>query len=435
VQQHPRWSRRRFLGGVAAAGLGHFVCAAQPQRRLRVAAIYTVFRRRSHAFNILENFLAPYLFNGRRVDPGMDVVSFYADQTAAEGDLTRDVARQHRITVCRTIGEALCAGGRELAVDAVLSIGEHGNYPTSALGQVEYPRKRFFDECVAVMRRAQRFVPVFNDKHLSFRWDWARAMYDTSRDLGIPLMAGSSVPLAERRPALDLPAGARIAEAVSIHGGGVESYDFHALENLQSFVEARQGGETGIASVEFLPRDALLRAAADGRWSVSLAEAAMAAELGTRVPLREMPPVQNGQIHGILLTYRDGLRAVALKIGSSSIRWNFACRLAGEAQPRATRFYVGPWGNRNLFQALAHAIQQHFRDGRSPYPVERTLLTTGIVEAAMRSRHTGQRIDTPHLAITYAPRDVHACREMGETWRLITPNTPEPQGLNPGAAL
>jgi hypothetical protein len=423
-------TRRRFLGTALAAEIA--TALPDPRRRIRVAAIYTVFRRRSHAFNILENFLQAYLFDGRRTDPGMDIVSFYADQTAADGDLTQVVAQRHHIPVYPTIPAALCLGGSELAVDAVLSIGEHGEYPTSALGQVEYPRKRFFDESVAVMRRSRRFVPFFNDKHLSFRWDWARAMYDTARQLGIPLMAGSSVPLAERRPALELPAGATIEDAVSIHGGGVESYDFHALEILQSLIESRHGGETGVSQVEFLDANGLWQAAAAGRWSIALAEAAMAVELGPGVRLRQIPAVQNGQIHGILLTYRDGLRATVLKIGSSSIRWNFACQLAGESKPRATRFYTGPWGNRNLFQALSHAIQSHFREGRSPYPVERTLLTTGICDALMHSRAARQPITTPHLHIAYPPQDFRAFRETGATWRVVTPSTPEPFGLNPG---
>src|SRR6516165_1245995 len=101
-------SRRQFLGSALAAGLT--TALPDPPRRLRVAAIYTVFRRRSHAFNILENFLQPYLFNGRRIDPGMDVVSFYADQIAAEGDLTQIVAQRHRIPVYPTIAAALCRG-------------------------------------------------------------------------------------------------------------------------------------------------------------------------------------------------------------------------------------------------------------------------------------------------------------------------------------
>jgi hypothetical protein len=166
---------------------------------------------------------------------------------------------------------------------------------------------------------------------------------------------------------------------------------------------------------------------------VPLAEAAMAAELGRAVPLREVAGVQPERVHGILVTYRDGLRATVLKLGASSTRWNFACKLAGEAQPRSTRFYVGPWGNRNLFQALSHAIQHHFRQGRSPYPVERTLLTTGMVEAAMRSRVVGRRVETAHLQIAYAPRDFREFRETGATWQILTERTPEPQGLNPGA--
>jgi hypothetical protein len=428
------FTRRRFLQATALTPLaGLPAWAAQERRRPRVAAIYTVFRHRTHAHVILEKFLRPYLFNGGRIEPPVDVVSFYADQIAPAGDMSAAVARQFRIPLFRTIAEALTVGGRELAVDAVLSIGEQGNYPLSKLGQVEYPRKRFFDESVAVMQRARRFVPFFNDKHLSYRWDWARAMYDTARTHGIPLMAGSSVPLAQRIPPLDLPAGARLEEAISIHGGPVESYDFHGLEILQSVVEGRRRGETGVASVQFLRGPALVRAGEERRWSLPLAEAALAAEFGNRRPtLRQLLSEPAAEPHGILVTYRDGLRALALKLGRSAVRWNLAVKLAGDPRPRATRFYVGPWGNRCLFMALAHAIQDHFVQRRAPYPVERTLLTTGIVAAAMRSRvQSGEPVPTPHLNIAYEARDFTAMRETGASWRVLPPGTPEPMGINP----
>jgi hypothetical protein len=427
-----RWFLRTAAAGtLAVAGIPGV--ASQARRRPRVAAIYTVFTHRSHAHVILEKFLRPYLFNGRRVEPPVDVVSFFADQTARAGDMSAAVARQFRIPLFRSIADALTLGGRELAVDAVLSIGEQGVYPISRLGQVEYPRKRFFDEAVAVMRRARRFVPFFNDKHLSYRWDWARAMYDTARELGIPLMAGSSVPLAQRMPPRELPAGAALEEAVSIHGGPVESYDFHGLEILQSLVEARRGGETGVASVQFLRGESVLRAADDGRWSLAVGEAALAAEFGNRRPgLRRMLSEAATEPHAILLSYRDGLRAAVLKVGRSAVRWNLAVKLAGEPQPRALRYYVGPWGNRCLFMALSHAIQHHFVHGRSPYPVERTLLTTGVVEASMRSRaRSGERVRTPHLHIAYEPRDFTAMRETGASWRVLPPGSPEPRGINP----
>jgi hypothetical protein len=429
--------RREFLGGLAAASLPAWVARAAarpPAEATKVAAIVTEFTYRSHAHVILENFLGPYLFNGRRIDPDCKVVALYVDQFP-RGDMAREVAKSLGIPIYPTIGEAVRAGGTGLGVDGVLSIGEQGRYPVNAKGQREYPRKRFFDEVVKVFEESGRGVPVFNDKHLSYRWDWARQMYDTARRLHFPLMAGSSVPLAQRRPPLELPATARFLGAVSIHGGPLEGYDFHGLEVLQSLVEARRGGEVGVARVQFLQGDALWKAADDGLWSVELADAAMAAELGPGQPtLRELlqtPPFKSGRPHGILVTYRDGLRAVVLKVGNSGTRWNFACRLVGDRDPRATRFYVGPWQNRNLFKALSHAIQGFFRDQQAPYPVERTLLTTGVLDAAMDSRaRGGEPVETPQLAIAYDPVDFRPWREMGATWEIVTERTPEPRGLD-----
>lgn len=426
-------NRRSFLQTIAAGALlpwqARSVFADDPPRRPRVAMITTVCFFRSHAFNFLENSLRPLLFNGKLIQPPVELVSLYADQTAPNGDLTNDIVRQFKLTHGKRIEDALTLGGKNLAVDGVLLIGEHGRYPVNDLGQTEYPRKRLFDEIVAVMRRSNRFVPIFNDKHLSYRWDWAKEMYDTAQKHRIPLMAGSSVPLAQRRPELEIPADSVFEEAVSIHGGGFESYDFHGLEVLQSIVEARKGGEAGIAGIEFLQGDALWKAAEQGRWSRSLADAALRVEFGDKVPdIRQ--PVNGQPTHGILVTYRDGWKAMMLKVGRRSDRWLFACKLAGEQRPRATSYYVGPWGNRNLFMALSNAVQQFIVRRESPYPVERTLLTTGMVEAAVRSRaQNGRRIDTANLHIAYQPRDWRAYREMGASWRLLTAESLETKGI------
>jgi hypothetical protein len=430
--------RREFLGclglGLATAAFPYSPAPAADDAPIKVAAVVTEFTYRSHAHVILENFLEPYLFNGKRTEPGMKVTSLYVDQFPAR-DMARTVAKDYGIPIYPTIAEALTLGGKELAVDAVLSIGEHGNYPTNAKGQREYPRKRFFDEIVAVFEKSGKTAPVFNDKHLSYRWDWAKEMVDTARRLNIPLMAGSSVPLAERRPPLEVPLGTELVSAVSIHGGGVESYDFHALEVLQSIIEARKGSASGVASVQFLEGDALWTAADAGLWSSKLADAAMAAEIGPdKAPLRELvktAPFNRQPPHGILLTHRDGVRAIALRIGSSGTRWNFACLAELDPAPRATSFYVGPWDNRNLFKALSHAIQTHFRERKAPYPVERTLLTTGILDAAMDSRAgKGREIETPQLEFSYPSVDFTAMREMGATWKIVTPDTPQPTGID-----
>jgi hypothetical protein len=415
------------------------VRAAHP-KRLKLAVVMTEFTFRSHAHVFLENFLEPYLFNGQVIVPDMDVVSFYVDQFA-DRDMARDVAAKYGITIYPTIAQALCLGGNTLAVDGVLSIGEHGKYPFNEKGQHEYPRKRFFDEIIAVFRGSGRVVPVFNDKHLSYRWDWAKEMYDAARQLKVPFMAGSSVPLAERRPPLEIPRGARIVEAVSIHAGPVESYDFHGLEVLQSMVENRRDAEKGVSQVQFLNTDALWKAAGDGLWSPELAQAALAADSpdpGTP-PADLIRPSGIAETrsafvdHGILIRYRDGLRAIVLGVSrGGGIKWQFACRIKNRAEPLATSFYVGPWQNRNLFKALSHAIQVGFRERRVPYPVERTLLTTGILAAAMDSKCEGGRaLDTPWLDVSYKARDFSSVREMGATWKILTEDIAEPKALDP----
>ena len=433
-------SRRDFLRLAGMGGACAFAAptwAAPEEKRLKVAAIFTELRLRSHAYNILINCMGPYLFRGKRIDPGVDVVSFYADQFP-EHDMARDVSKRFGVPLFPKIDQALCMGGKGLAVDAVLLIGEHGDYPDNELGQKMYPRKKFFDQIVAVMKRSDRFVPIFNDKHLSYRWDWGQEMYLAAQKLGIPLMAGTSVALGQRRPAIELPAGAEVEEAIAIHGGGMEVYGFHGLELLQSFVEARKGGETGISRIQLLVGDAYEKAAKEGRWSAELAAAAMAAEKEGNFKRQKRPMLSGGSNvqtpdHAIVVTYKDGTRGTVLRIGDSSDRWNFACKLRGQDKPLATAIYNGPWGNRNLFAALTNAILHFFKTGESPYPVERTLLTGGAIDAAMHSHHAGGKpIDTPQLELAYQPRDFSAFRETGESWKVITPEIPQPTEFQPG---
>ncbi|HKB05230.1 MAG TPA: hypothetical protein VKD90_23600 [Gemmataceae bacterium] len=425
-------SRRQALA--AGAALFATRLGAAPDRPVRVAAIVTTMQHRSHAHVILENFLEPYLFRGKMVEPGMRVVSMFVDQVGP-GDMSAGVAKDYGIEVYPTVAEALYRKGKDLAVDAILLIGEHGKYPTDARGVVQYPRKRLFDDCVRVIRDTKRPVPIFCDKHLSYRWDWAKEMVDTARELKVPFQAGSSVPLAQRWPDVPQPGGA-VRHAVSVHGGPFEGYDIHALEVLQSVMEARGPSETGISKVQFLGADAIWEFASKEPWLVELGDQAMAAELGPgqpSLPKLVRTPAFRATPHAIVLDYRDGLRAAVLKVGGSATRWNLAWRPAAGGKDVATRFYVGPWDNRNLFKALSHAIQHLFRTGRPPYPVERTLLTTGALCAAVDSRERmGAAVETPHLHIEYTPRDFSAFREDGASWKILTEGTPEPKGITRG---
>jgi hypothetical protein len=434
----PLISRRSWLAATAAASAASLVChsanAAQTARP-KVAAIFTEFRLRSHAHHFLTSFMGKYLFRGQWLDPGVDVVSFYVDQFP-DGDMAKGASEKYKVPIYKTIDEALCLGGKQLGVDAVLLIAEHGQYPRNELGQHMYPRKEFFDQIVAVIERSQKPVPIFNDKHLSYRWDWSKAMYDDAQRLKIPFMAGSSVPLAERRPPIEFPKDAVVEEAVSIHGGGIESYDFHALEIMQSLIEFRRGGETGVKEVQLLEGDAARAALDQGRISRDLVNAAMHAERNagskrlTRMSYPDEPFVPR---HAVLVTYKDGTRGAALTVGSGGDRWNFACKLRGQDKPLSTAFYSGSWGNWNLFNALSGAIAHFFRTGESPYPVERTLLASGVLDASMHSKAAGGKpIATPELEFSYAPQDFSAFCETGESWKVITPDTPQPTTFQPG---
>jgi hypothetical protein len=107
---------------------------------------------------------------------------------------------------------------------------------------------------------------VFNDKHLSWNWDYAKEMVDTAAELGFALLAGSSLPVTQRMPPIELPVGARVREGLCLGVGGPDGYDIHCLEALQGFVERRDGGETGVQWIEALSGDAFWAALSAGSW-------------------------------------------------------------------------------------------------------------------------------------------------------------------------
>ena len=249
-------------GGNAAGG-----CRPSTPERPKIAALVTEYRRRAHGQHIVDRFLGGYGWAGRFHRPPMDVVSLYVDQVR-ESDLSRDRAREYpSMKIFPTIAEALTRGGDRLAVDGVLLIGEHGSYPRNEKGQTLYPRYEFFRQIVEVFRASGRGVPVFNDKHLSWKWEWAQEMVETARELDFALMAGSSIPVAWRLPPLEIPSDAEVEEAMVIGaGGGADSYGFHGFEAIQCMVERRRGGETGVAALQAVRGPRVWEALRAGSW-------------------------------------------------------------------------------------------------------------------------------------------------------------------------
>ncbi len=247
-------TRRSFLISTAAAAASTCLGAAEPRKK--IALIGTVVRKLSHAQHFVDRFLTGYAWNGQWRMPDVDLVSLYIDQFP-DGDLARSRAKRHGVPIFPTIAEALTMGSSRLSVDGVVIIGEHGDYPRNEKKQTLYPRHKFFKEVVRVFEASGRSVPVFNDKHLSTSWNECVEMVADSKRLGFPFLAGSSLPVTWRLPAVDVPYDAMLSESVCVGYGGVDSYDFHGLETAQCMSERRRGGEVGIKSVEALKGEAM----------------------------------------------------------------------------------------------------------------------------------------------------------------------------------
>lgn len=403
-------NRREFLATTAL--LPTAVLAESPHRPLRLAIVTTVYKYLSHGQHIGDRFLVGYPIDGTWHKPDIQVVSLYVDQKP-EGDLSQQRAAEFGFEVYPTIIEALCCGGKSLACDAVLIVAEHGDYPNNEKGQKLYPRYEFFEQCIAVFKASGRAVPVYNDKALSYSFDKANTMVNASRQLGFPMLGGSSLPVTWRLPEVEMPAGAHIEEALMVGEGGSDAMDFHALEGLQCMVERRHGGETGVKSVQLIEGDRVWQAARDGVWSHELLSSALSR---SDTPLGLT--VQDGRTQdlaapGVLqslaknpwayfVEYNDGLRATLLMLDGALEDFNFAARVRGVGII-STQFLLTPVPNVTYSARLVSKIEQMFMTGRAPYPIQRTLLTSGILEACLTSKlQHNQRLATPHLAaVTY----------------------------------
>ncbi len=411
-------TRRDFLASTALLPL---TAAAQSPKPLRLAIVTTIYRYLSHGQHIGDRFLVGYPHDGAWHKPNIQVVSLYVDQKP-EGDLSEERAREFGFRVYPAIAEALCCGGSRLACDAVLIVGEHGDYPRNNKGQVLYPRYEFFEQCANVFRASGRAVPLYNDKHLSYSFEKAQAMVATSKQLNFPMLGGSSLPVTWRLPDIEMPLGAQIEEALMVGVGGSDAMDFHALEGMQCMLERRHNGETGIKAVQLLDGDDVWEAGRKGLWSHELLSSALSRSdtpLGLTVKDgRTQDLVGDGVLPTLvphpaayLIEYRDGLRAAMLMLDGAVQDFNFAARVRGAA-PVSTQFFLSPNPNVTYSACLVSKIEQMFVSKQAPYPIERTLLTSGMLEACLTSRlQDHKKLETPQLAVSYQPpADSQYCR-------------------------
>jgi hypothetical protein len=387
----------------------------------RVAIVTTIYRYLSHAQHMGDRLLVGYPFGGKWVKPDVKVVSLYVDQKP-EGDLSQARAQEFGFQVYPTIAEALRCGGDKLAVDAVMIIGEHGNYPRNEKGQILYPRYEFFHQCVEVFEKDGRTVPIYNDKHLSYSFEKAKWMVDASKRLKFPMLAGSSLPVTWRLPDIELPHGCEIEDALMVGEGGSDPMDYHALEAMQCMVERRKGGETGVKAVQMIEGDAVWKAGDDGRWSKKLLTAAL-----SRSDTPQGLTIQDGRTQDMLangelpklvknpaayfIERSDGLRTTLLMLNGAVQDYTFAAQVKGHGV-MSTQFLLTPVPNVTYSACLVNKILEMFTTGRAPYPVERTEIVSGTLESCLDSKvKDHKRLETPHLSVRYtAPRESQHCR-------------------------
>jgi hypothetical protein len=434
-----RCSRRKFLASAAALTLAGGVSAsAEPQGELPLsrtqparpsnkgrkplAVLSTVYRPLSHAYHIAGRFLYGYARAGQLHVPKHYVHSLYVDQTP-ENDLSEDVARKFSVRVtrrtssvsmARAVEDALTVGGK-LAVEGVMIVAEHGNYPRNDAGQILYPRLELMEHVVNVFKKTGQCVPVFNDKHLSFTFDRAKKMLAWARELNFPMMAGSSLPVVWRTPSLELRLDSPIEDGLVASYGPIEVYGFHALETLQTMLERRASGESGVRAVTCLSGKEVWKAGDAGRWSWELLEAALSrsetvnpGDIRDNVGSMAVYNYKPTPALAFLIEYSDGTRGTVLLLNGHVLDVTFAARLRGDSKPASCLFRLPPPPGARFFDAQVANLEIFFETGKAPYPVERTLLTTGILDAVMRSHQRGGvRIETPELAdVRYtAPAD------------------------------
>ena len=223
-------------------------------------------------------------------------------------------------------------------------------------------------------------------------------------------MAGSSLPVTWRYPAVELPLGSALDGALVVGHSTSESYLFHALEALQCVVERRRGGETGVAAVRAIRGAEIKKAEQQGLWSRRLLTAALRTLDAPTDRIDEQ--IAHSQTRLFVIEYRDGLRATAAMI-PGAVGPNppkFSCQLAVSCQLRRRSEPFACWLKTpgipfRHFGQLLRGIQYMLQTGEVAYPVERTLLTTGILDRIMHSLHPqdGARLASPELALHYRP--------------------------------
>lgn len=360
-----------------------------PSPKLRLAAIVSAFFPNSHADVILSRWNTPAQSDedwGWAGSSDTLICSLYVDQCSKD-DISKEYAKLNNVRIVSDIETALTLDTECLAVDGVLLILEHGEYPENEFGQKLYPRKEFFDRIVQVFERCGKSVPVFCDKHLSWNADWAREMVSTAGHMGFPLLAGSSLPYCDLDPPISICPGERVEDALGVFYGGAEVYGFHCMEVLQAALQQRKGGEAGVDSVTAY-RGREIGGVLDGS-AQSLLSSLLALLPDSFQSIDELTRMEKAEEFVLFcMRHADGFTSHYLMLDGVTRDFLIGIKVHGDPRARVARVCIGGaesfYGH---FAKLNSLIERLFLQGESPVSPDRALLTTILISEAMLALH------------------------------------------------
>ena len=397
-------TRRTFLQ-IAGAALGSslmpFASGTAARRATKkVAAIVTIYRYNSHTDVLIGKILEGWKQDGGP-GPDLELASMYVDQFVSD-DMARDKSKEFGFPLYDNIQDAITLGTNRVAVDGIISVGEHGDYPWNDIGQHLYPRRRFFKAITDTLEKFGPVVPVFNDKHPGPVWDDAKWMYDRAKELNIPFMAGSSLPVSYRKPDFSLPMGADLEACLGIGYSGLDIYGFHTLDYLQCIIERRKCAQQGVEWVRCLPGSRLSELIDYG-----VIRRDMLAKILEVTPTADgsLLDANSDEFNIFLIQYKDGLLAPVMMLPGYSQAISAVVKVRGQ-DPVGGVTEERPVPRHPHFAYLLKGIEQMVHTGQPSYPVERTVLVAGVLDRLLNSRaQDGKKLVTPELDLNYAAVD------------------------------
>lgn len=362
----------------------------------KIAFLLEEFSKPSPAQQLLDRFLMGYPRDGAMQKPPCEEGSVYITLGTNEPDFekrTDDFELSISPNAAAAVEEA----------DAVVVVSRRpGAMANERLLQI-------------ALERAPAGSACFVHGALSNTLERGREFLELARSRQISLLAGTPLCVTWRLPEVDVPRGTPLIEALIVVQGASPGAELHALEGLLPVIERRRGGESGVHSVQFVEGNDFWRAGEKRLWSWPLLAAAI-----SRSHTPQGDPVLDGRTQdlvglglvqklarhprGWLLEHRDGLRSALLVLDGVIADFNFAVR-ARDGDIAAQLFRAPPPAEHH-FSRLAAAMEDFFRKGSSPWPIERNLLIVGLLETFRKpASRSGKRIETPGLNIGYSGKN------------------------------